>query len=186
MKTVIVYAHPYEKSFNHAILQAEIERFQNDADDFQVIDLYADKFNPTFSKEGLKLFSLGKTDDPKVEEYQLIIKSADQLEFIFPIWWNDLPAILKGFIDKVFTLHFAYVDTPRVVHGLLTNIKSVKIVTTSKSPTWYLKYFSGNAIKKVFINSTLKQAGINNVKWVNMGQIKKSSSKQREDFLAKF
>jgi len=185
MKTVIIYAHPYENSFNHAILQQEIQKLDDDGVTHQVIDLYQDNFNATMTKTGLKLFSRGESDDPLVKYYQQAISSADNLEFIFPIWWNDLPGMVKGFLDKVFTLNFAYVDTARGVKGLLTNIAKVKVLTTSKSPTWFLKYFTGNAIGKVFINSTLKQVGIKNVSWHNFGNIKKSSAQQRAEFLRK-
>ncbi|AUI71061.1 NAD(P)H-dependent oxidoreductase [Companilactobacillus alimentarius] len=180
MTTTIIYAHPYSKSFNNAILKKVSEKYKSD---YRVIDLYKEEFNPVYSSNELSLFKYGETEDDKVEEYQKILKESSKLVFIFPIWWNGMPAILKGFIDKVFKMNFAYVDSPRGVEGLLTNIDSVDIVTSSKSPTWYLKFFSGNAIQKVFIKSTLKQAGIKNASWKNFGSIKKSTKKQREKFL---
>ncbi|VDG24961.1 NAD(P)H-dependent oxidoreductase [Lactiplantibacillus mudanjiangensis] len=183
MKTVIIYAHPYEKSFNHAILQRELTRLNETGRPYQVLDLYADQFDATFSATGLKLFSQGKADDPQVKIYQQAIKSADTLEFIFPIWWNDVPGIIKGFMDKVMTVNFAYVDAKHGVQGLLTNIQSVRILTTSKSPTWYLKWVTGNAIQKVFIKSTLKQIGIKTVSWHNFGNIKHQSKAKRTRFL---
>ncbi|MGO2764212.1 MAG: NAD(P)H-dependent oxidoreductase [Pseudolactococcus laudensis] len=67
---------------------------------------------------------------------------------VFPIWWHDTPAILKGFLDKVMLHQFSYQDTKTGIKGLLINIEDVTIITTSKSPTWYLKYFGGNAIEK--------------------------------------
>ncbi|MDV9115141.1 NAD(P)H-dependent oxidoreductase [Lactiplantibacillus plantarum] len=183
MKTIIIYAHPYNKSFNHAILQHEVQRLVGADISYQVIDLYDENFNATFTERGLQLFSTGGSDDPQVREYQAMIKSADNLEFIFPIWWNDLPGMVKGFLDKVFTLHFAYEDASKGIKGLLTNITSANVITTSKSPTWYLKYFTGNAIGNAFIKGTLKQVGITNVNWKNFGNIKKSTETQREKFL---
>lgn len=138
-----------------------------------------------YSINELSLFHLGDTEDDQVKEYQKKIKESSKLIFIFPVWWNDMPAILKGFIDKVFKLKFAYVDSPRGVKGLLKNIQNAEVITTSKSPTWYLKYFAGNSIQKVFINATLKQTGINNVHWKNIGSIGKSTEKSRKEFLNK-
>lgn len=184
MKTLIVYAHPYDKSFNHAILEHEIQKLTTDGIAYQIIDLYGDNFNATFTKRGLQLFSTGDSDDPQVKAYQDMIKSADRLEFIFPIWWNDLPGMIKGFLDKVFTMNFAYEDAAKGVKGLLTHITSAKVITTSKSPTWYLKHFTGNAVGRVFIKSTLKQVGITNVNWKNFGNIKKSTPEQRNGFLS--
>lgn len=182
MTITIIYAHPYDKSFNHAIFEKKIAKLKSDSK-VNIIDLYKDGFDPTYSERELSLFKNGETSDTQVSEYQKMIKESTKLIFVFPIWWNDLPAMLKGFVDKVFKMNFSYVDTPRGVKGKLNNIQSAEIITTSKSPTWYIKLFAGNAIRNVFIKATLKQVGIKHVSWKNFGQISKSQSKERGDFL---
>ena len=183
MKTVIIYAHPYEGSFNHAILEQVENQLIDKNEDFDLIDLYNDNFNPAYTVEELGLFREGKTTDSLVQKYQQILKNAEGVIFIFPIWWNDIPAIVKGFIDKNMKKKFAYNVGKTGVIGKLTNIKKTTILTTSTSPTWYLRLFCGNAIKSVFINTTLKQLGFKNIKWKNMGNIDNSTLKQREKFL---
>lgn len=69
-KTLIIYAHPYEHSFNHAILEKTISSLKSEGTEFSVIDLYAEEFNPSYSAEELRLFSSGRTQDPLVEKYQ--------------------------------------------------------------------------------------------------------------------
>lgn len=182
MIITIIYAHPYDKSFNHAIFENKIAALKHD-NKINIIDLYGDNFDPTYSARELSLFKEGKTSDTQVTEYQKMIKDSEKLIFVFPIWWNDLPAMLKGFIDKVFKMNFSYMDTSRGVRGMLGNIQSAEIITTSKSPTWYIKFFAGNAIRSVFIKSTLKQVGIKHVSWKNFDQISKSQLKQRNAFL---
>lgn len=145
MKTTIIYAHPYEESFNHAILSKEINLFSKKNHDLTVIDLYKDEFNPVFSKKELHLFHEGKTSDSLVRKYQKILQKTDQLVFIFPIWWNEAPAIITGFINKVMTPDFAYHDMSHGIKGLLNSIRDVTVITTPKSPTWYLKFFAGNS-----------------------------------------
>lgn len=81
MATTVIYAHPYEGSFN-----------------------------PVYSKEKLALFDQGQALDPSVQKYQMI-KESRRLIFIFPIWWADMPAIVKGFPDKVLLKQFAYVES---------------------------------------------------------------------------
>ncbi|WP_239373090.1 NAD(P)H-dependent oxidoreductase [Snodgrassella gandavensis] len=183
MKTLIIYSHPYEQSYNHAILNKTISLLKESGKDFDIIDLYKDGFSPVYTSEELKLFSTGQTTDPLVEKYQKMIMDASDIVFIFPIWWNDLPGILKGFIDKVFKKNFSYVDTPTGVKGKIRNIHSTTVLTTSSSPTWFIRFFAGNAIKSVFIKSTLKQLGIKNVTWKNMGQIRTASQEKRQLFL---
>ena len=106
-KTTIIYAHPYEKSFNHAILERVQALLDAKGQAYQLIDLYADGFNPVFTKEELALFAEGKALDPLVLQYQEALKESNRLIFIFPIWWANMPAIVKGFIDKVFLRTFA-------------------------------------------------------------------------------
>ncbi|WP_045798319.1 NAD(P)H-dependent oxidoreductase [Streptococcus equinus] len=183
MKTVIVYAHPYENSFNHAILEQVKNQLTSRNIDFDLIDLYNDNFNPAYTVKELAVFKEGKTTDDLVKKYQKILKNAEEIIFIFPIWWNDVPAIIKGFIDKNMKKKFAYNVGKTGVIGNLTNIKKATILTTSTSPTWYLRVFCGDAIKSVFINATLKQLGFKNIKWKNMGNIDKSTMKQREKYL---
>lgn len=60
-----------------------------------------DRFNPVMTEEELSLYSQGKSIDSLVEKYQEILKNTDELILVFPIWWMSMPAILKGFFEKV-------------------------------------------------------------------------------------
>ncbi|KRL37870.1 NAD(P)H-dependent oxidoreductase [Liquorilactobacillus uvarum] len=182
-QALIIYCHPYAKSFNHAILESIIAELNRRNVDYQVIDLYADHFSPVYTSEELALFSSGKTLDPQVLRYQEMLKKADRLIFVSPIWWNGIPGMLKGFIDKIMKKKFAYLPTKTGISGQLTNIKTAKVFTTSTSPTWYLKLFCGNAINKAFVKTTLKQLGIKKTSWQNLGGIDSKSTKQLTAYL---
>ncbi|WP_156321025.1 NAD(P)H-dependent oxidoreductase [Bacillus sp. JCM 19041] len=168
MKT-IVYAHPWDGSFNHAILTSITKDLKAKKEIFQVIDLYKDEFNPVFTAKELKLFNKGDTPYELVKEYQKKISQATELIFIFPVWWWDLPAILKGFIDKVMLTGFAILDDKKTgtLTGLLTNIKKTTVISTSTTDKEYIESEGGNAIQGVFINRTLADLGIKNeyTKW---------------------
>ena len=99
MKT-IVFAHPWNRSFNKAILDKVVEKLDETKEKYTIIDLNKDKFNPVMTEEELSLYSQGKSIDPLVEKYQKILKNTDELILVFPIWWMSMPAILKGFFDK--------------------------------------------------------------------------------------
>lgn len=183
--TTIIYAHPYEQSFNHAILQRVRELLENKGEAYKLIDLYADGFNPAYTKEELALFNQGKALDPLVLHYQEILKKTDRLIFIFPIWWADMPAIVKGFEDKVFLKTLAYNPTPTGIKGCLTQIREAVVITTSTAPTWYLKFFCGNVIGKTMIGHTLKGIGVSSGRWINFGGMDKSTAQARQSFLDK-
>lgn len=174
---------PYEKSFNHAILQTVIAALQSKGKAHALIDLHADNFDPVFRKEELALYGKGETIDPLVEKYWQLLREADELIIICPVWWSSLPAMTKGFFDKVMKVNFAYEPGATGPKGLLTHIQRATLITTSTTPNFALKLFLGSPIKRVFVKLVLKQIGIARREWLNFGNITHSKAEQREAFL---
>lgn len=185
MVTTIILAHPWHGSFNKSIMDALVEGLQMKNKKYEIIDLNADNFNPVMTQEDLALFSKGQSTDPLVEKYQNILRDTEQLIFIFPLWWFDVPAILKGFFDKVMLKDFAYVETTTGLKGQLVHIKKTTVITTSNSPKWYIQTLAGNPIRNLLINTNLKGMGIKNVSWVHCGDTKKDAQDKRIKFLDK-
>lgn len=132
MKYLVVYAHPSPKSFNHAILETIADELKKRKKDFIVRDLYKIGFNPVLSTKDLS--AIQNDAVPKdIKKEQNYISKADTLIFIFPIWWSAMPAMLKGYIDRVFSLGFAYDITEDAVVGLLKGKKVFLISTTGAS-----------------------------------------------------
>ncbi|MCY7714922.1 NAD(P)H-dependent oxidoreductase [Bacillus altitudinis] len=186
MKT-IVYAHPWDGSYNHAIMTSIIENLETKREPFQVIDLYKDGFNPVFTAEELKHFHKGETPYPLVKDYQEKLKQSTELVFIFPVWWWDLPAILKGFIDKVMLRGFAFTEDQHAgaLKGLLTNIKKTTVISTSTTDKEYIESEAGNAIQSVFIDRTLADLGMKNesTKWIHFSRVNLTTDEKRKQFL---
>ena len=126
---LIYFSNSYAQIFTKVqqILKARKE-------EFSAIDLYWDNFNPAYDARELSLFKAGKTSDPNVKKYQKLLKEANRLIFIFQVWWNDTPAIIKGFIDKVMKKQFAYNVGATGVIGHLKNIQRVEVMTTLPHP----------------------------------------------------
>ncbi|MDM7642679.1 NAD(P)H-dependent oxidoreductase [Leuconostoc citreum] len=185
MHTLIIYCHPYQKSFNHAILDAVQQSLRQSNLNYQTIDLYADDFSPAYSTEELKLYHSGKTTDPLVEKYLKLLKTVHTVIIISPVWWNSVPGMLKGFIDKVMKEgeNLSHTVTKLGVKGELRNIKRCYLITTSSSPTFYIRFFNGNGIKKIFLNQTLKQLGFQGRSWINLGMISTTTAEKRKKFL---
>jgi NAD(P)H dehydrogenase (quinone) len=138
MKCLIVYAHPNLKSFNHAILETISEELRKKKREFTVRDLYKIGFDPVLSARDLSAIENGVI--PKdIKREQNYITKADTLIFIFPIWWSAMPAMLKGYIDRVFSLKFAYDITETEVVGLLKGKKVFLVSTTGASKEDYEK-----------------------------------------------
>ena len=113
-----------------------------------------------------------------------MLKSSSEVIFIFPVWWYNVPAILKGFLDKVLLKDFAYIENKNgTMKGLLTNIQSVKVITTGQAPKWYIQFIGGNGIKKSFIKATLKAVGMKNIQWIHCGYVSTGKNENRVKFL---
>ena len=185
MHTTIIFAHPWHGSFNKAILDAVTKELELHQKEYSLIDLNKDGFNPAMAESDLALYSRGQSTDRLVQRYQEMLKDTDELIFIFPIWWNNIPAILKGFMDKVMLKDFSYIETPIGLKGKLTHIKRTFLFTTSESPTAYINLLKGNPIRGTFIKGTLKVIGLKKIKWRNHDMTTSGSDKNRQKYLEK-
>jgi len=185
MKAVIIYSHPWEKSYNSSILNIVKESLMNKGADIDLFDLYKDNFNPVLSVKDLALYSEGKTSDTDVMNYQKRIEQADHLFIIFPVWWYSLPAILKGFLDKVLLKNWSFDTTSTFPKGKLNFIKSTTVISTMTAPGWYHRFVYGNTMKHSFIDGTLKFCGLKKLKWFNISNVENIGDKKRKLWLNK-
>ncbi|MBF0320288.1 MAG: NAD(P)H-dependent oxidoreductase [Nitrospirae bacterium] len=136
MKHLIVYAHPNPKSFNHAIMETLATELKAAGQEVRIRDLYEIKFDPVLKPSDFELIQAG-TVAADVKTEQEHITWADVVSFIHPIWWTGLPAILKGYIDRVFTFGFAYKIGENCISGLLNSKKAMVINTTGAPEEMY-------------------------------------------------
>lgn len=186
MKTLIVFNHPYNGSFCHSILESVKKGLLGAGHEVDIIDLDSDCFNPVMSGEDLLAFKNRQAIDEQAIDYVKRLQQADHLVLIFPIWWELMPAMMKGFIDKVIFPGSTY-GYAKSGHGMITklnNLQSTTVITTMNTPKLKYKFAYGNAIKKSFIKGTLKKTGFRNVKWISFNKIKSSSEKIRDTWLS--
>lgn len=185
MKTLIIFNHPNLTSYCGAIKQSVISGLKETGHAVDVIDLDRDRFNPVMSTEDLVNWRKGIATDPQILTYQERIKSADHLVFIFPIWWELMPALTKGFIDKVFLKNFAYTEPKprRPFVNQLKNIQSVTLITTMTVPRFIYTLWFSNAIQRAFIRGTFKKIGIKKTKWISIASLKSVDDTKRQKWL---
>jgi NAD(P)H dehydrogenase (quinone) len=136
MKNLIIYAHPNPASLNHFFKQIVLESLDKFGQEVVVRDLNAINFNPVLSLEDMQGQRIGKVaNDVKTE--QDFITWGDRIIFIYPIWWTGMPAIMKGYIDRVFSYGFAYRYDQGVQKGLLAGKSTIIINSHGKSNTEY-------------------------------------------------
>jgi len=185
MKVVIVFNHPYEGSFGNAILNSVTKGLKDANHEINLMHLDNDGFNPVMSKADLKAFVDHKSVDPQVIDYNERLEKADHLIFIFPIWWDLMPAMTKGFVDRVLTPGVVYDHHPRGfgLVPLLKNLKGVTVITTMNKPKIMYSLLIGNLIKKAMIKSVFKTMGYKNLKWISYNMVKSVSQEKRVKWL---
>lgn len=188
MKVVIIFNHPYDGSFCNAILKSVTNGLTRANHQIDLIHLDKDNFNPVMTEGDLKAFRDKNPIDTKVIEYNNKIKNADHLVFIFPIWWELMPAMTKGFVDKVIFPGVAYDYTNASntrMKPLWENIKGVTMITTMNTPNYLYWLIFGNAIKKAMLLGTFWKIGFKNRKWISYNSVKMVSLDKRINWLTK-
>ena len=135
MNHLIVYCHPNPKSFCHAIKEAAVEVSLAKGHETVVRDLYALGFDPVLKGSDFVAFRSGQVPADIAEE-QKHVAWADLMTFVYPVWWTGLPAMVKGYIDRVYSNGFAYSYGETGPVGLLKGKRAV-VFSTMGTPNVY-------------------------------------------------
>jgi NAD(P)H dehydrogenase (quinone) len=132
MKHLVIVAHPRVDSLTMSLAHTYVAELEALGHQHTLHDLYCMGFNPILTSA--EIAQAGTRSGPaEVLQAQQDLEAADAVTVIYPLWWLSMPAILKGYIDRVFARGFAYESRRGLVHGLLTGRKCV-IVTLSGAP----------------------------------------------------
>lgn len=181
-KILLINGHPDKNSFCYAISEAYINGAKRAGLEIKVIHICDLNFNPNLQYGYQKRTDL----EQDLLDAQEMIKWANHLVWVYPVWWASYPAIMKGFLDRTFLPGFAFAKRENSVwwDKLLIN-KSARIISTLDQPSWYYwlvyRQPSTNAMKKL----TLEFCGIKPVKVTTIGPIRLSKESYRKNWLEK-
>lgn len=142
MKALIIYAHPGSGKFSSCFLDKCKESLKQKNIYFEVLDLYKLEYDPVLRPD--ELYTAGNRNISENNlQIQEKIKLADSLIFIYPVWWGGMPAVLKGFIDRVFTPGFAFKYNKekllKFIPDKLLNDKKILVFVNSGGPKFLYK-----------------------------------------------
>lgn len=183
MKATIIFAHPWHGSYNKAVLDEASQALEQGGHEITVIDLNKDGFNPVMTEADLAAYGQRKSADPMVEKYNAILNQTEMVVLIFPIWWYDMPAIMRGFFDKVMLRDTAYREDENGLYPL-RQINHTLILTTSTIPTDLIVEKFGDPINGTIIKATFGFIGFNNAIWHNLDGMHYNSLDNRRRHLA--
>lgn len=181
-KIVIINGHPNPNAFNFGIAAAYQEGAKLSGAEVREITIADLKFDPNLKFGYQQRMEL----EPDLLQAWEDIKWADHLVWVHPVWWGGLPAITKGFIDRLFLpgMAFSYRENSVFWNKLLKG-KTARIITTLDQPGWYYWLFFGKPSINQLKKSTLQFCGISPVKITYLGIIKTANANQREKWLQK-
>lgn len=181
-KIAIINGHPHKDSFNFGVAEAyKLGAIASGAEVREIVIRDLD-FNPNLQFGYRKRMEL----EPDLLKAWEIIQWADHMVWVHPVWWGGLPALMKGFIDRLFLPGMAYKYRENSVWwDKLLKEKTAHILTTLDQPGWYYRLFFGRPSVNQLRKSVLEYCGVKPVRVTYIGIIRNSKDEQRAQWLMK-
>lgn len=181
-KILIINGHPNKDSFNAGLAGAYQSGAEQSGAEIKEITIRNLSFNPNLQFGYQKRMEL----EPDLIKAWEAIQWADHLVWVHPVWWGGLPALTKGFIDRLFLpgLAFKYRENSVWWDKFLKG-KTAHIITTIDQPGWYYRLFFGRPSVNQLKKSVLEFCGVTPVKVTYVGVIRNSKEEQRVQWLKK-
>lgn len=189
MKTLVVYCHPNPESFSGALYQATLESLKARGDELRGFDLYADDFQPILTREErIAYLTNPGLIETRVQAHTDALKWCEHLVFVFPIWFYGPPAMLKGWLERVWLPGVAFLPPPgkgAVAVPGLRHITHLTVITHGGSPWWWLKVI-GDPARRLFMRG-LRALMAKRCKttWLQLHNMNNVSRAECEAFIAK-
>jgi NAD(P)H dehydrogenase (quinone) len=186
MRVLVVYTHPSPSSYTASVLTRVLAGLEAAGHDVDVLDLYAIEFDPMLRAE--ERFRSG--DDPLtaplVSDHVALVRAASAMVFVHPTWWSGPPAMLKGWIDRVFVADVAYSVGPSGrMRSKLRHIRHL-VVVTSHGSAKHVNLIEGESGKLLFGRSLRRLISLRGrFRWIALYNIDRSTPAQRQAHLAR-
>ena len=181
MKVLIINGHPRKGSFSEALVEAYAAGATDAGADVSILIVSDLFFNPNVITHSPR----NQHHEADILNAQQQIAAADHLVFIYPTWWGTMPALLKGFIDRVFTPGFAFEEIEGGVSGYqqLLRGKSAQVISTMDTPLLVNRLINKSAGNNAIKKATLEFCGIRPVEVMNFSPLKKADAAKRATWL---
>jgi NAD(P)H dehydrogenase (quinone) len=138
MKVLMIACHPRADSYSAALREAAWEALTAAGHEVRLRDLHASGFVPVMSAEEHRVTNMPGANEAAVAQEAADLRWAEALVLVYPTWWYGMPAMLKGWFDRVWLPGIAFRIGPGAIEPLLTHIRRIAVVTTYGSPLWLL------------------------------------------------
>lgn len=179
-KILIINGHPDKESYNFALAAAYKKGALSSGAEVKELVLRDLDFDSNLEFGYRKRTEL----EPDLLEAQEYLKWADHLVWVYPVWWGSVPALLKGFLDRVLLPGFAFKKREGSLWWDKYFVgKTSRIICTMDQPPWYYVLFNGRPSHTAMKKLTMKFIGVKSVKITAIGPIRLSKDAFREKWL---
>ncbi len=140
MRVLMIACHPRADSYSTALRNAARETLAAGGHEVRLRDLAAEGFRPVMSAAEHRVTNTPGENEAFVAQEAADLRWAEALVLVYPTWWYGMPALLKGWFDRVWLPGIAFQIGAGAIEPLLTNIRRIAVVTTYGSPLWLLWY----------------------------------------------
>lgn len=182
---LIVTAHPIETSLSHTLAQRIAGKLQEQGTQVEIADLHAEGFSPAMIRADLDLYhgDASALPDDVLREQQRV-ERADMLIFVFPFYWWSVPALLKGWFDRVLTVNWAYkVGEEGCIVGNLRDVPVRLVATAGSDIAGFDKHGYSAAIQSQIVEGVFGFCGLKDVTLDILYEADSASPQQVDDFL---
>ena len=179
-KILVILGQPQRRSYGGALAQAYVEGARAAGAEVRELYLGELQFNACANASQPPPAAL----EPDLARAQEAIRWADHLVFVYPIWWGTIPALLKGFIERVFTEGFAVKfrdDSPwwdRLLKG-----RSARLIVTMNTPSFIYRWMFGRPGHNTMKKTILEFCGVKPVRITEIGPVRNSTDAKRQKWL---
>lgn len=186
-KALVVYSHPCAESYNAAVCKTVVQSLKQAGYEVRLTDLYEAGFDPVMSATERREYHDPEINERPMKQHLDDLFWCDTLVFVYPTWWFGLPAMLKGWVERVFVPHrtFRIPTEDETMEGRVKHIRKIAVITTCGA-TWWLSKMIGEPGRKTLLRG-IRALCHPRCKTLYMAQYKMDSSTQesRSQYLKK-
>ncbi len=188
MRAAVILAHPNPDSFSHELARRAVAGLAAGGHDVELVDLAAIGFRAAMSPAERAAYHGGDPVlDPQVQTQIDLIRSVEALVFVYPTWWSGLPALLKGWLERVMVPGVGFTFDARTgrVRPALTHVDHLVGISTYGSPRWYVRAVNDNG-RRTLMRALRLSCGLRVSRhWLGLYAIDSSDETERREFAAR-
>lgn len=154
MRFQIVVCHPLRDSYAHALAGAAAQALTANGHGVELVDLYEENFEPALTARERQSYFQLPYDTASLVRYVEALRRAEGIVFCFPQWWYSMPAMLKGYIERVWAPGVAFEHQAEGgIRPLLTHVRVFGVITTYGSPWWVTRLWAGDPCRALMMRT---------------------------------